>query len=336
MNWETHMSSARLRCARRAAAAALLAACTVAIPTPGQAGCGCDKPPPPRAAVRPFAGYPDQVITLFDSRLVAGKKYWVQFVARDGSSDWSRGKATTRRDFADKQMRTHLRVPVGAVSLGPCQISVWKDDGAHLYSLDDHQFTVTAPPVPLSEIDELIVRDDYQAGVGSDGTMYITVDVSKVSEATTFTGIADGYALAFEAGNVAMYNAQGFLMQLLDPTAPGLFQIARGDTATSDALSYWRHEFATYKREHRQQDGRSTDDDPDWHADGTPHIDHDMILVAISGTLADGAHPEPGATPPFRLLIGSTPSPASPLGDASGSTGGNSASGSPGGSPGGN
>src|SRR5207247_8020723 len=31
--------------------------------------CGCDKPPPPLANVRPFVGYPDQTITLFDARL---------------------------------------------------------------------------------------------------------------------------------------------------------------------------------------------------------------------------------------------------------------------------
>ena len=41
--------------------------------------CGCDKPPPPRASVRPFMGYTEQTITLFDERIVPGSRYTVQF-----------------------------------------------------------------------------------------------------------------------------------------------------------------------------------------------------------------------------------------------------------------
>src|SRR5579883_2240347 len=99
----------------------------VALPAPARGGCGCSKPPPPLAAVRPFAGAPDQAITLFDARLVPGQRYWVQFTAADGSTDWSRGRATVKRDLADGQPRTQLRVRVGAVSLGPCALTVWTD-----------------------------------------------------------------------------------------------------------------------------------------------------------------------------------------------------------------
>src|SRR5437870_11497276 len=87
--------------------------------------CGCDKPPPPLANVRPFVGYPDQTITLFGDRLVPGSQYTVQFTSRDGVSDWSRGKAVTKRDFADGELRSQLRVAVAAVSLGPSRISVY-------------------------------------------------------------------------------------------------------------------------------------------------------------------------------------------------------------------
>src|SRR5205823_3919687 len=109
------------------------------------------------------------------------------------------------------------------------------------------------------------------------------VDVTGVSAATTFTGLALGFPLAFGSSNVAMYNDQGFLMQLLDPNVPGLFQIAAGDALTSTALTYWRHEFETYKQAHRQLDAFNTDDDPNWHADGTPHVNHNLIVVAIRG-----------------------------------------------------
>ena len=237
---------------------ALLALGALVMPAPVDAGCGCSKPPPPRAAVRPFVGYADQKIVLFSDLLVPNTAYWVQFTATaDGSTDWSRGRAALRRDFA-----------------------------------------------------ETVTQDGYQAGVGKDGTVYVPVDVSSVSDGTIFSGMANGFPLSFEARSVAMYNQQGFLMQLLDPTSPGLFRITRGGDTTSDALTYWRHEFRTYKQDHRRNDVHRTDDDPDWHADGTPHIDHDRIVVAISGMLMSGSRPAPGATAPFELVVQSVPSEA--------------------------
>jgi hypothetical protein len=132
-------------------------------------------------------------------------------------------------------------------------------------------------------------------------------------------------------------------MQLLDPSTPGLFRIVPAGQAvgpqasppagealppafvgmlgapaagapsqaakTSDVLRYWRHEFRTYKEKHRRLDGFQPDDDTDWHADGSRHTDHDTIVVAVRGTLANGATPTPGATPPFRLVISSSGAP---------------------------
>ena len=54
--------------------------------------------------------------------------------------------------------------------------------------------------------------------------------MSSVSDGTIFSGMANGFPLSFEARSVAMYNQQGFLMQLLDPTSPGLFRITSGYT----------------------------------------------------------------------------------------------------------
>ena len=279
---------------------------------PAYAGCGCEKPPPPRAAVRPFVGYPDQKITLFDAKLVATQPYDVLFESTtSGTVDWSRGRATMRRDLADGVQRVHLRVPVGSVGLGPCRISVW--NGNTLVAVfNDDTFTVTAPPIALHDFNESVGRDGYRAGVGRDGTIYIAVDVSQVNEGTTFTGQAWGLPIQFESKDVAMYNEQGFLMQLLDPKVPGLFRIQTGNGMASSALSYWRHEFKSYKRDHRQVDGRRHDDDPDWHADGSYHVDHDRIVIAIRGSTASGGHLQAGATPAFWLGVSSAaaPSPA--------------------------
>jgi hypothetical protein len=276
-------------------------------PSPASAGCGCAKPAPPRAAIRPFFGSTDQQVTLFDDRLGTTGQYDVQFESLDGTSDWSRGKVKSRRDLADGQRRPQLRVKVPVVNLGPCRISVWQK-GVQLYALGADQFTVIAQPIALHDFREGIARNDFRAGVGSDGTIYLAMDVSEVSDATTFTGALLGLPLRFESRDVMFYNAQGFLMQLLDPNVPGLFQITAGDASTSNQLSYWRHEFNTYKSEHRKVDARRPDDDDsDWHADGSYHVDHDHIVVAIAATLPDGSRPTPGATPLLRFGITSTP-----------------------------
>ncbi len=279
---------------------------------PAHAGCGCDKPAPARAAVRPFVAWADQTIMLFDERLDDGKKFVVKFEnTATGHVAWSKAKAKRKKDQADRATRDQLRVKVPAIPVGPVRISVYKDGpgSPFLYALTDTQFTVTAPPVALHDFEETISRPNCRAGVGRDGTIYVAVDVSQVSDATRFTATALGLPASFEAQNVAMYNDQGFLMQLLDPSIPGLFSIYAGDDTMSTTLSYWRHEFRTYKEEHRLVDAFGTDDDADheWHANGTPHIEHDRIIVAVRGTTPAGGSFAPGATPPFRLVIMSSP-----------------------------
>jgi hypothetical protein len=287
-----------------------LAALASLAPRPAEAGCGCDKPPPPRAAIRPFVGYVDEQVTLFDDRLAAGRRYDVLFESSETEmSDWSRGRAVIKRDLADGERRVQLRVSVADVSFGPCRVSVWQD-GQMLFALTDDAFTVAAAPIALHDFAEGITRDGYRTGVGRDGTMYVPVDVSRVDAATTFVGETAGLPLRFGPGDVTMYNDQGFLMQVLQPGNTQLFRIAGGDMVRSAQLSYWRHEFATYKQEHRRRDARGLDNDPDWHVDGTYHVDHDHIVVAIRGTMPNGLPPTPGTTPAFRLSISSTAAPA--------------------------
>ena len=306
----SHSTAATTRARKRGASALALALILAALtPRPADAGCGCDKPPPPRAAIRPFVGYVDQQVTLFDDRLAPGRRYDVLFESSEGTSDWSRGRAAFRRDLADGERRMQLRVAVANVPLGPCAVSVWQD-GVMLFALADDAFTVAASPIALHDFAEGITRDGYRTGVGRDGTMYVPVDVTRVDAATTFVGETVGLPLRFSAGDVAMYNDQGFLMQVLQPGNTQLFRIAGGDLMRSNRLSYWRHEFATYKQEHRQRDARAVDGDTDWHVDGTYHVDHDHIVVAIRGTMPNGLPPTPGATPVFRLSISSSTAPA--------------------------
>jgi hypothetical protein len=272
---------------------------------PAHAGCGCDKPAPPRAALRPFVASAAQTVTLFDGALETGATYDVAFESRSGDVHWVRGTATREQDIADGELRDHLRVKVPALPLGPCAIAVWRD-GTRRFEIAADEFTVAAKPIALREVAETVDRE-YRAAVGADGTVYIPVDVSAVSDATRFSGTALGMPLQYEASNVAMYNDQGYLMQLLDAASPTLFDLKSGDLDRSTSLSYWRHEFATYKAVEAGTAHARHDAAGEWHADGSRHVDHDHIVVALRGTFTDGTTPTPGATPPFRLVIASQP-----------------------------
>lgn len=319
---------------RIVALAALLAVAAFAPPANG--GCGCDKPPPPLATVRPFVGHFDQAITIFDDRLVPGTHYAVQFVAMDGSTDWSMGKAVRARDLADRVEKAQLGVRVGNVSLGPCALKVW--DGQNvLLAVDDAQFTVVPPPVALYDYDNTFTRPDYRTAVGRDGTFYLPVDVSQVTTATSFYGVATGFPMRFDARDVAIWNDQGFLMQLLDPEKsraagmspnPLVLQKTLDNLLTnpldtvgsllqpgaqqSSVMTYWRHEFATYKDDHRKEESLATEADTNWHVAGSPHVDHDHLVIAIRGRLSDGRPLPPGPTPTFDLELRSEPDPAPP------------------------
>ena len=284
---------------------AALAGCLVAaLPSMSWAGCGCDKPAPPRASIRPFVAAPAQTVTLFNAALTDGTTYDVAFEPEAGAFQWTRAQAERRKDIADGEMREHLPVALPDLPLGPCRVSVWHD-GAPVFDVAAEDFTVAARPIALRDVPET-TSSDYRAAVGADGTVYIPVDVTSVSGATRFSGTAFGLPLNYQARNVAMYNDQGYLMQLLDPTSPRLFELKDGDLDRSTTLSYWRHEFATYK-EQEAGEAHQHDAAGEWHADGTRHVDHDHIVVALRGTFTDGTTPHPGSTDPFKLVITSQP-----------------------------
>jgi hypothetical protein len=284
---------------------ALAALLVSSIAPPARAGCGCDKPAPPRAAIRPFVAAASQTVTLFDSTLEDGATYDVAFAPATGATQWAQGRAVRRKDVADGVPREHLRVTLPDLPLGPCAVSVWRD-GARRFGVARDDFTVAAHPIALHETGQT-TRRDYRAAVGADGTVYIPVDVTDVSDATRFSGTALGLGLQYEANNVAMYNDQGYLMQLLDATSPRLFELQGGGLDRSTTLSYWRHEFRTYAEGEQAAAHALADDAGEWHADGTRHVDHDHLVVALRGSFADGTMPTPGATPPFQLVIDAQP-----------------------------
>lgn len=270
------------------------------------AGCGCTKPPPSVASIRPNVTYGDTSVTLFGSGITTGQLYNVTFTAMNGTSATvSSVQAASKRDLADGVYKAQLAVTVpSSLPLGPVGITVKRaGQPAILLSIPDTSFTVAPQPIAVPGQVGTFSYSNYKAAVGRNGVVYLSLDLSGNNDPRTFRAQALGYPLRFTTADAVVYNTQGFLMQLLNAPIPGLASITSVITADSDLLNYSRHEFNTYFLQHAEHLPHSTDPaDGNWHLDGTRHVDHDHLILAISGKI-NGAAPAPGATPAFTFRL---------------------------------
>src|SRR5262249_22382920 len=147
------------------------------------------------------------------------------------------------------------------------------------------------------------VYPGYRAAVGRDGVAYVSLDLTGMQMPMVFEAQAKGYPLRFGGDDVVFYNVQGFLMQMIQvgtQPVPGMFAFpADVGSLASAILHYSRHESVTYFLQHADHLPHSVDPkDPNWHLDGSRHVDHDHLILAIMGTL-NGVPPKPGSTPAF-------------------------------------
>lgn len=263
-----------------------------------EAGCGCDKPPPAPAVVVPNFGIPGQKVTLFDGPFVVGRQWTVEF--RNGTSS-----ATTTATVVEKrsltsrpvgQLTPQLVVTVPNVAAGPTTIIASSSDGTLTVRPD--LFTMLGTPIMVSELETDQDLLSYTTGVGADGTLYLAVGgLDRVCKSMKFDARADGFPLRFSQGAALIYNHQGFLIDALNSLSVNRFEV-RPETAAkrSDRLIYFRHSFAQYCAEHASGGVRAVDpNDPNWHRNGTPHVDYSMLIFAIVGTVNGGSVP-PGAS----------------------------------------
>jgi len=290
----------RTRVAFTLAAAALLMRAI-----PADAGCGCNKPPPPAAVIRPAFASPGDSVTLFDATIRAGKAYTVRFGNSTNGVAVS-AIAVLKRDLADGQMKPQVVVTVPQLPIGPTRVQMRKkNDDTTIVDLRSGEFTMLQAPVQLAEGDGETIAACYRAAVGADGTVYFPVDISNIAQHMIFQSIAMTYPLLFGAQDIAIYNTQGFLMQLLGPAQAGIFAIDDPSGApNSFELTYDRHEFLTYRDQHAHIGGLGLDPtDPAWHTDGTYHVDHDHLVLAIHGIVENQGPPAAGKTPAFDLHV---------------------------------
>ncbi len=275
--------------------------------TPAHAGCGCDHPPPAWAPVMPAFGPPGTAIVLNaqSGEFVPGAEYTVEF---NGGS-WSTIDLTVAADSVSS-----LAVNLPFVFPGPTKIEVDGPGYSHVY--EEHLFTTLALPRKVPAGDAVMMLNDLSGAVSEDGVLMFAIDLSDVADATQFAFVVANEPLRFGEADVVFYNADGvdltlFTLAVDDPTERqwGSYygwdvETDSGITATmydtqvmdsldpdkqSDLLTYWRHEFHTYKAAHAVGGSHGTNE-AGYHPDGTRHVDHDTLVIAIDtrGFLSPG------------------------------------------------
>jgi hypothetical protein len=280
---------------------ALAAAALVAMSS-GQAaaGCGCNKPPPAAAIVRPTFASPGDTVTFFPPENRHGR-YDVRFFSADDHVRFQDVKAVYKRDLADGRYKWQVVVKAPNLPPGPTRIELKGDERYHIPASG---FTMMQPALALQQGDGETLAKCYSAAVTADNTVLLPLDISAISQRMVFNGLGEGYPLLFSAQDIAIYNTQGFLMQLLGPNDTNIFSIEDAGQPDSFELTYDRHEFVTYREQHAHVNGFGLDPlDPAWHLDGTYHIDHDHLVIAIKGVVENQGLPAPGVTPRFDLSI---------------------------------
>jgi len=266
------------------------------------AGCGCDKPPPPATSIRPAFASPGDVVSLFGSKVKVGFLYRVRFQGSNDTNVFTLG--VLKRDLADGLLKPTIEVPTPAVGTGPTRVRVYDIFGKEIIDVDEDDFTVMEAPLKLNEDDQETVVSCFRAAVSGNNTVLIPIDITDIAEHMIFQGVADNYPLLFDADDIAIYNTQGFLMQLLGPQQAGIYAITDPGQPGSLALTYDRHEFLSYLTEHAHVGGLGLDlGDPRWHLDGTYHVDHDRLVIAIKGEIEGYGPPAAGRTQSFTLRI---------------------------------
>jgi hypothetical protein len=190
--------------------------------------------------------------------------------------------------------------------IGPKRVRVYKLGSSTdvLINVPKTSFTLMQAELALQEGDTETIATCYQAAVSRNNEVLIPLDISAIAQHMVFNGLGDDYALLFGAADVAIYNTQGFLMQMLTPQNAGIFAIADPGDPSSMELTYDRHEFLTYRAQHAHVDGFGLDPtDKRWHTDGTYHVDHDHLVIAIKGTVQGQGVPTAGRTPSFTFHV---------------------------------
>jgi len=174
---------------------------------------------------------------------------------------------------------------------------------------DESVFTVLPAWVVVPPADGVFESKKFDVAVDSMGTVLLPLDLSQIHAATQFALRFKDIALAFGVDDVVFYSREGVDL--------GLFTLAVDDDAkrqwgsyygwevnedgglggyrfddrtarardlrgSSDVLTYWRHDFKAYTAAHQPGQDYEVDENG-FHKNGTLHVEHDFIVLAIHG-----------------------------------------------------
>lgn len=293
---------------------ALLAALllSVVVPRAAQAGCGCDHPPPSWSVVLPAFASPGRTVRIHavDGELQPGASYAVAFLDRSG-------RAVTTTVVAHARHALDVALPA-AVAPGPIALRVSGPGYDRRY--DASAFTALPPAIALAPGVLQVRLAEHPVTVAADGTVLLPIDLTHVLEPTQFAFELQSFALDFDEDDVVFYNADGVDLTIFTLSVQGSEREwgsyhgweVEGDggllglvfeakvvkallgSQASDVLTYWRHEFHSYARAHRSG-GSHAVDAAGFHPDGSLHVDHDHVVIAIRGKLrGSGVSPAAG------------------------------------------
>lgn len=251
------------------------------------AGCGCEHPLPLPAAVIPSVIYPGMPVKLYSDNFVPGENYIVWFGA-------VKVQATADMDRESKR-RIKVTLLHWSLPFGPTMINVRDSSHNSVLSIPSSDFTVIPPPYTLPSRGEN--QYHYQKlTVGADGTLYCALNMEWVRQAVHIEGQLLGYPLRID--DFTVLNVQGYNMETV-----GLWRIDPTGSDKSDEILYDRHSFELYYQDHAERRPHEVDSaDPDYHLDGTRHIDHEHLILAISGHLGRTTTPlPPGPTRELKV-----------------------------------
>ena len=297
---------------------AIATLCTFVPAPPASAGCGCDHPPPSFALVMPAFASPGSEITIFPvggSEFQSGHIYRVDFgggevVETDASGVVETAVAGAEVVETIASSSSHLRVLVpesAGENPGPTVLHVQGEGYDHYYSNAAFTALPRAPVVPADG--GSFAEWKVFSAVTSDGTLLLPMDVGEVLDAAQFAFHITNFPLAFGGNDVVIYNEDGvdltlFTLEVDSPNErqwgeyygwsveddkglygdyydPRVLSLVRPEK-TSDLLTYWRHEFHTYEAAHADG-GTHHVDRNGAHPDGSFHVDHGQLVIAISG-----------------------------------------------------
>jgi len=266
-----------------------------------QAGCGCDHPTPCPAPVLPgFASPGDRIQLTGEGFSTAPEGNRVIFGNGSMRMTSEAAARTPEQLFVNVPERSFSMYAVGPTAI---QVNVGKSKVAQ-YGEDS--FTSLCPPLRLEEGQGHYLFSGYRLAVDSFGVLYIPLDVSGITEATNFMVYVDGLPLEFSTDDLLIYNKDGFNLNLFTLDVEGYekqwgdWYGAQGldneDPTQSDVVTYWRHDFHAYAEAHapggthyahtENEDGYLV------HPDGTIHVDHGRLVVAVAGRLRNPRYPD--------------------------------------------